>query len=137
MLLLPLLRLGVGAARARHAAGELFAKTTAGHLAEARPGEEERAENVARFLTDIGEEPVLAPNEDAADDFDVWSGDTHAPDTSEAEAEDAGPPPTVADKDFAPVTADADPAVRMMDRLLAVRIVNGYGLRGHWQRPEF
>ena len=45
-------------------------------------------------------------HEDAADDFDVWCG-------SEAETE------------------DADPAVRMMDRLLVFRIVCGDGLRRH------
>ena len=40
----------LAAARARNAAGELFAKTTAGHLAEARHGEEEHAEHVDGVL---------------------------------------------------------------------------------------
>ena len=85
-------------------------------------------------MTDNDEELVEAPHEDAADDFDVWCGDAHAPDTSEAGAEDAGPAPAVADTDPAPVAADVDPAVRMRDRLRDLRVVYGDGLRRHWQR---
>ena len=129
----------LAAARARNAAGELFAKTTAGPLAEARPRGEEHVEHVEGFLTDIDEEPVEAPHEDAVDGFDVWCGAAYAPDTPEAEAEDANVEsalaPVAADADPAPAVADADPAVRMMDRLLAFRIVYGCGLRRHQQRP--
>ena len=62
----------------------------------------------------------------AWDDFDVWCGEAHALDTPEAEAEDA-----TVESALAPVAADANLAVRMVDRLLAFRVVCGDGLRRH------
>ena len=91
------------------------------------------------FLTDNDEELVEAFHEDAVDGFDVWCGAAYAPDTPEAEAEDANVEsalaPVAADADPAPAVADVDPAVRMVDRLLPLRMVHGDGLRRRQQRP--
>ena len=71
----------LAAARARHATGELFAKTTAGHLAAARHGGGGHARRVGGFLTENDEEPVEAPKKTRW----VWCGEARAPDTPEAE----------------------------------------------------